>query len=385
MPTRARRFLLLSPSILVPCLTHDGIKVWDTLAIAEYLNEIRPKAGLLPADREARAHCRAICGEMHSGFANLRSALPMNLKRAFPGPQGLGARAGRHRARHRDLARMPRDLRRPVPVRRSATMADAMYAPVVTRFVTYDVKLDRELRGLLRSASWRCRRCTNGSPPRSSSPRRSTNSTWSSERPGSGHPAHAVTSRASARAPRTGPGVDELKSAGPDDLQIFHVGRVVEQVVHDARALMNAVAGRDQRLLVLVHEARPALQHDHDMEIGTMAVPAGAFFGCIVGIDQLREHLAGGRVGDSQIAIQEEIAESFPFEISVSGFDIKVGPSCSAWCCAPLRLGLPTISRERSSTSTLNSASACSGAFRRSHHDGAGAPKRGAISRRRMT
>src|SRR6267378_330752 len=71
--------LLLSPSILVPCLTHDGVRVWDTLAIAEYLNEIKPRAGLLPIDRAARAHCRAIAGEMHSGFSNLRSALPMNL------------------------------------------------------------------------------------------------------------------------------------------------------------------------------------------------------------------------------------------------------------------------------------------------------------------
>ena len=77
--------LLLSPSILVPCLTHGDIKVWDTLAIGEYLNEIKPEAGLLPTDVVARAHCRAICGEMHSGFSSLRSALPMNLKGDFPG------------------------------------------------------------------------------------------------------------------------------------------------------------------------------------------------------------------------------------------------------------------------------------------------------------
>src|SRR3974390_529755 len=83
-PTLRAELLLLSPSFLVPCLTHDGVKVWDTLAIAEYLNEVRPDAGLLPADRAARAHCRAISGEMHSGFANLRSALPMNLKAHHP-------------------------------------------------------------------------------------------------------------------------------------------------------------------------------------------------------------------------------------------------------------------------------------------------------------
>ena len=80
-----KELLLLSPSILVPCLTYEGIKVWDTLAIAEFLHEIRPKAGLLPGEWAARAHCRAICGEMHSGFSSLRAALPMNLKAHFPG------------------------------------------------------------------------------------------------------------------------------------------------------------------------------------------------------------------------------------------------------------------------------------------------------------
>jgi glutathione S-transferase len=137
-----KEILLLSPSILVPCLTHDGIKVWDTLAIAEYLHEIKPKTGLLPAEREARAHCRAVCGEMHSGFACLRGALPMNLKRRFPG--------------HKVWARAQGDIERITTIWREClaryggpylfgkrTMADAMYAPVVTRFVTYDVAVDK--------------------------------------------------------------------------------------------------------------------------------------------------------------------------------------------------------------------------------------------------
>src|SRR5688572_29265224 len=72
--------LLLSSSIRVPCLQHDGIKVWDTLAIAEFLNELKPASGLLPDERSARAYCRSICGEMHSGFSALRSSLPMNIK-----------------------------------------------------------------------------------------------------------------------------------------------------------------------------------------------------------------------------------------------------------------------------------------------------------------
>src|SRR5579871_135089 len=122
--------LLLSPSILVPCLTYEGVKVWDTLAIGEFLNEIAPKAGLLPADRAKRAHCRSICGEMHSGFSNLRSALPMNLKAHFPGFKSwAGARA--------DIDRITTIWREcldryggPYLFGDSPCAADAMYAPV---------------------------------------------------------------------------------------------------------------------------------------------------------------------------------------------------------------------------------------------------------------
>ena len=57
-----KELLLLAPSIRVPCLTHDGAKVWNTLAIAHYLDELRPEAGLLPKDRLARAHCRSVSG-----------------------------------------------------------------------------------------------------------------------------------------------------------------------------------------------------------------------------------------------------------------------------------------------------------------------------------
>ena len=138
-----QEILLLSPSIRVPCLTHDGIKVWDTLAIGEYLAEAMPASGLLPADRAARAHCRAICGEMHSGFASLRSALPMNLKGDFPG----------HKVWTRALADIERittiwnecieQYGGPFLFGAQRCMADAMYAPVATRFMTYHVKLDR--------------------------------------------------------------------------------------------------------------------------------------------------------------------------------------------------------------------------------------------------
>jgi glutathione S-transferase len=132
----------LSPSFLVPCLDHGKVKVWDTLAIAEYLAEIKPEAGLWPAEPVARAHCRAVCGEMHSGFANLRSALPMNLKARHPGFKvwaGAQADIDRVTAIWRDcLARYGG----PYLFGKQATVADAMYAPVCARFATYDVKLD---------------------------------------------------------------------------------------------------------------------------------------------------------------------------------------------------------------------------------------------------
>lgn len=140
-PSTRAELLLLSPSFLVPCLTHGDVSVWDTLAIAEYLREIKPRAGLLPADRGARAHCRSISGEMHSGFANLRSALPMNLKSHYPGFKvWAGAQA--------DIARIVTIWRDCLSTYGgpflfgTLSVADAMYAPVVTRFLTYDVKLD---------------------------------------------------------------------------------------------------------------------------------------------------------------------------------------------------------------------------------------------------
>jgi glutathione S-transferase len=137
-----RELLLLAPSILVPCLTHEGTKSWNVMAIAYYLDEAFPDAGLLPTERAARAHCRSICGEMNSGFANLRSALPMNLK-----------------VRHKSFkiwAGAQPDIERVFTIWREClaryggpflfgarrTMADAMFAPVVTRFVTYAVAMD---------------------------------------------------------------------------------------------------------------------------------------------------------------------------------------------------------------------------------------------------
>ncbi|CAN5353286.1 glutathione S-transferase family protein [soil metagenome] len=142
-PAMRAEMLLLSSSMLVPSLEHQGLKVWDTLAIGEYLHEIKPEAQLLPADIKARAHCRAICGEMHSGFASLRSSLPMNLKAHFPGFK-VWSRA------QADIDRVLEIWKEclatyggPYLFGKHPCMADAMYAPVVTRFLTYDVAIDK--------------------------------------------------------------------------------------------------------------------------------------------------------------------------------------------------------------------------------------------------
>lgn len=143
-PAMKAEMLLLSSSMLVPSLQHGTVHVWDTLAIGEYLNEIKPKAGLLPADIKARAHCRAISGEMHSGFSAMRGSLPMNIKGHFPGFK-IWSRA------QTDIDRVTaiwheclKSYGGPFLFGKQPCIADAMYAPVVTRFLSYDVTLDRE-------------------------------------------------------------------------------------------------------------------------------------------------------------------------------------------------------------------------------------------------
>ena len=134
--------LQLVSGIPVPSLQHQGMTIWDTLAIGEYLHEIKPEAQLLPPDIRARTHCRAICGEMHSGFSCLRSSMPMDLKAHFPGFKvWSGAQA---EIDH--VLQLWRDCLSayggPYLFGQRPGMADAMYAPMVTRFLTYDVAMD---------------------------------------------------------------------------------------------------------------------------------------------------------------------------------------------------------------------------------------------------
>jgi glutathione S-transferase len=141
-PAARAELLLRSSSILVPCLMHDGLSIWDTAAIGEYLNETCPEAGILPKDRTERARCRSICGEMHAGFGALRSSLPMNLRSRRTGFRIWAAAQA-------DIDRISwiwNDCLKasggPWLFGAQRTMADAMYAPVATRYVTYDVSLD---------------------------------------------------------------------------------------------------------------------------------------------------------------------------------------------------------------------------------------------------
>ncbi|MDI9849315.1 glutathione S-transferase [Rhodoblastus sp. 17X3] len=143
-PNARAELLLLSSSFLTPALDHKGLHVWDTLAIAEYLAEVCPKAQILPVDRAARTHNRSVSGEMHSGFSNLRSALPMNMKAHFPNFRvWSGAKPDIERVTTiwRDcLARYGG----PFLFGERPTVADAMFAPVCSRFATYNVALDSE-------------------------------------------------------------------------------------------------------------------------------------------------------------------------------------------------------------------------------------------------
>lgn len=127
-----------SPSGCVPFLTHGDLKIWDSLAIMEYVSERYPEKRLWPADTGARAVARSVCAEMHSGFSNLRTVWPMVFTRENLAHVTSGGVA-------QDIARIDR-LWSDCRTRYGAggdflfgdfSIADAMYAPVVSRFFTY--------------------------------------------------------------------------------------------------------------------------------------------------------------------------------------------------------------------------------------------------------
>jgi glutathione S-transferase len=132
----------VSPSARVPVLTDGDLTIWETMAILEYLAERHPDKGLWPEDPTARSMARSIANEMHAGFAALRGNMKMNIRKSHPG-KGLGAGVAE------DIARIE-EIWANCRTRFGASgdflfgtfsNADAMFAPVVSRFTTYAVAL----------------------------------------------------------------------------------------------------------------------------------------------------------------------------------------------------------------------------------------------------
>lgn len=141
--TSRQEILRHSPAGKVPILDHNDITIWESLAICEYLAECFPDTNLLPKEPASRALARSISAEMHAGFQNLRSNMPMNCRAKLP---GKGMKPGVQADIDRILA-IWRECRTKYGTGGDLlfgkfTIADAMFAPVVLRFITYDVKLD---------------------------------------------------------------------------------------------------------------------------------------------------------------------------------------------------------------------------------------------------
>jgi len=137
------------PGGTVPVLEHDGLVIWETLAILEYVAETWPAANLWPQDKAARAHARAISSEMHANFTAVRGNMPMNIRNSDPG-RGRGRTA-------EEKVQVERDIRRIEHIWTECretygadgdflfgafSNADAMFAPIVSRFTTYAVELN---------------------------------------------------------------------------------------------------------------------------------------------------------------------------------------------------------------------------------------------------
>ena len=142
-PDTKQAILRHSPSGRVPVLKHGAILVWDSLAICEYLADNFRAAKLWPGENAARAHARAISAEMHSGFAKLRECLPMDLI----GDLSAQSKAAQVQSEIDRICAIWREARQRFGqagpfLFGSFTIADAMYAPVVTRFRTYGVPVD---------------------------------------------------------------------------------------------------------------------------------------------------------------------------------------------------------------------------------------------------
>lgn len=144
-PGGNQRIREVSPTGKVPMLVHDGFKVWESLAIIEYAAELFPDAGLLPKDRQARALARSYGMEMLSGFGALRSACPMNMRRPVRRPD-LSEAVMADVARIETIWREARSRSGGPFLFGAFSGADAMFAPVVSRMVRYDIPVAADTR-----------------------------------------------------------------------------------------------------------------------------------------------------------------------------------------------------------------------------------------------
>jgi len=135
------------PSGTVPVLVHDGNVIWETLAILEYIAETWPKAQLWPRDKAARAWARAVSSEMHAGFTKIRGAMPMNIRSFYPG-RGLHPGGADEVVRIETLWTLCLEnfAAEGDFLFGNFSIADAMFAPIVSRFTTYDVPVSDRCR-----------------------------------------------------------------------------------------------------------------------------------------------------------------------------------------------------------------------------------------------
>ena len=139
MPDTAENIRRVSPSGRVPCLLDGSLTIWDSLAICEYLNEKFPAAGLWPADSALRARARSVSAEMHSGFSNLRNDCPMKIVEKFPfRPLKPDTQAEVNRMVELWNECLKKSAG-PFLFGARPCIADAMFAPAVTRFHTYSI------------------------------------------------------------------------------------------------------------------------------------------------------------------------------------------------------------------------------------------------------
>jgi glutathione S-transferase len=134
-----------SPAGRVPVLLDEGYAVWDTLAIGEYMAERCPEKQLWPTDARRRARARSLCAEMHSGFGALRNNMPMNVTADLKG-HGWSVTVQRDVDRICEIWRTCRAESGGPLLFGSFTIADAFFAPVVSRFLTYGVALPADAR-----------------------------------------------------------------------------------------------------------------------------------------------------------------------------------------------------------------------------------------------